>query len=231
MPVRRDRLRCPAASVPGLALQLELTGRRSTEPTVPAVSQVPPSRLQPPTPMLGSTPPGADMFENNFELPPTPPTSGLGPVIDPSSTAVPAEPRPTAPAPPSTTSSPWRPRFENPPASAAPWPEPGMLAFGQLAVLLVSDPTQRPAWRRGSDGRSTGSARGRARRVGSAASTIRAAVRPAKREAVISTPIRSIVAPVSEPAVRPWNVDVTNSTKLAKCVLRHTDFGMRALSS
>jgi len=60
------------------------------------------------------------MFENNFELPPTPPTSGLGPVIDPSSTAVPAEPRPTAPAPPSTTSSPWRPRFENPPASAAP---------------------------------------------------------------------------------------------------------------
>src|SRR5438477_9883791 len=120
MPVRRDRLRCPAASVPGLALQLELTGRRSTEPTVPAVSQVPPSRLQPPTPMLGSTPPGADMFENNFELPPTPPTSGLGPVIDPSSTAVPAEPRPTAPAPPSTTSSPWRPRFENPPASAAP---------------------------------------------------------------------------------------------------------------
>ena len=59
------------------------------------------------------------MAENNFELPPTPPTSGSGPVIDPSSTAVPAVPRPTAPAQPSTTSSPWYPDFETPTASAA----------------------------------------------------------------------------------------------------------------
>jgi hypothetical protein len=40
-------------------------------------------------------------------------------VIDPSSTAVPAEPRPTAPAPPSTTSSPWFPQFEVPSAAPA----------------------------------------------------------------------------------------------------------------
>ena len=59
------------------------------------------------------------MAENNFELPPTPPTTESGPVIDPSSTAVPAAPRPTAPAPPSTTSSPWHPDFELPPAAPA----------------------------------------------------------------------------------------------------------------
>ena len=59
------------------------------------------------------------MAENNFELPPTPPTSGSGPVIDPSSTVVPAVPRPTAPAPPSTTSSPWFPHFDAPSAASA----------------------------------------------------------------------------------------------------------------
>jgi len=58
------------------------------------------------------------MVENTPELPPSPPTAQSGPVIDPSSTAVPAAPRPTAPVPPSTTSSPWYPAFE--PPSAAP---------------------------------------------------------------------------------------------------------------
>ena len=53
------------------------------------------------------------------DLPPSPPTSGSGPAIDPSSTAVPAVPRPTAPAPPSATSSPWLPHFEMPAAAAA----------------------------------------------------------------------------------------------------------------
>ena len=59
------------------------------------------------------------MAENNFELPPAPPTFGSGPVIDPSSTAVPDVPRPTASAPPSTPSSPWSPDFETPTAPAA----------------------------------------------------------------------------------------------------------------
>src|SRR5207244_2150587 len=111
--------RRPGARPPPPGRRLELNAVMSVEPAVPADSQVPPSPLQPATPMLGSTPPGADMAENNFELPPTPPTSGSGPVIDPSSTAVPAVPRPTAPAQPSTTSSPWYPDFETPTASAA----------------------------------------------------------------------------------------------------------------
>ena len=59
------------------------------------------------------------MADNTFELPPTPPTTPSGPAIDPSSTAVPAAPRPTAPAPPSTTSGPWHPDFELPPAAPA----------------------------------------------------------------------------------------------------------------
>ncbi|HVW34791.1 MAG TPA: hypothetical protein VHL53_19820 [Acidimicrobiia bacterium] len=45
------------------------------------------------------------------DLPSTPPTPASGPAIDPSSTAVPFEPRPTAPAPPSTTPSAWFPEF------------------------------------------------------------------------------------------------------------------------
>src|SRR5205807_3530137 len=73
--------------------------------------------------------------------------------------------------------------------------------------------------------------RGFGRGVGSAASMMRAAVRPAKRAAVMRTPMRSMVAPVSLPAVRPWKVEVTNRTKLAKWILRHTDFGMRAWRS
>ena len=44
-------------------------------------------------------------------------------------------------------------------------------------------------------------------------------------------PMRSMVAPVSVPAVRPWNVDVTKSRKLRKWVRRHSDLGMRDLSS
>ena len=59
------------------------------------------------------------MPESIPELPPTPPTAQSGPVIDPSSTAVPAAPRPTAPVPPSTTSSPWYPDFELPSAAPA----------------------------------------------------------------------------------------------------------------
>ncbi|HEY4408353.1 MAG TPA: hypothetical protein VGO87_00610 [Acidimicrobiia bacterium] len=59
------------------------------------------------------------MADNTFELPPTPPTAESGPAIDPSSTAVPAAPRPTAPVPPSTTSSPWYPSFELPSAAPA----------------------------------------------------------------------------------------------------------------
>jgi hypothetical protein len=68
------------------------------------------------------------MLENMFEeqpmsdtteLPPTPPTSEAGPVIDPSSTVAPSEPRPTAPVPPSTTSSSWRPDFAFPSAAPA----------------------------------------------------------------------------------------------------------------
>jgi hypothetical protein len=61
---------------------------------------------------------------DTFELPPSPPTAGSGPVIDPSSTAVPAEPRPTAPAPPSATSSPWYPHFD-PPLAAPAGPQAG----------------------------------------------------------------------------------------------------------
>ncbi|HZQ78585.1 MAG TPA: hypothetical protein VFE55_14720 [Acidimicrobiia bacterium] len=52
------------------------------------------------------------------ELPPSPPTAQAGPVIDPSSTAVPGEPRPTAPAPPSAA-SPWYPNFDRPPVRPA----------------------------------------------------------------------------------------------------------------
>jgi hypothetical protein len=59
------------------------------------------------------------MPDHNPELPLTPPTSGSGPVIDPSSTAVPAVPRPMAPAPPSATSSPWSPQFATPSAAPA----------------------------------------------------------------------------------------------------------------
>lgn len=59
------------------------------------------------------------MSDHHPELPPTPPTPGSGPVIDPSSTAVPAEPRPTAPAPPSATTTPWYPDFERPAPGAA----------------------------------------------------------------------------------------------------------------
>src|SRR5438105_2368330 len=111
--------RRPGDRQPPPGRRLELNAVMSVEPAVPADSQVPPSPLQPATPMLGSTPPGADMAENNFELPPAPPTFGSGPVIDPSSTAVPDVPRPTASAPPSTTSSPWSPDFETPTAPAA----------------------------------------------------------------------------------------------------------------
>ena len=63
------------------------------------------------------------MPDPNPELPPSPPTSGSGPVIDPSSTAVPAVPRPMAPAPPSATPSPWFPHFE-PPSAAPAGPRP-----------------------------------------------------------------------------------------------------------
>jgi len=59
------------------------------------------------------------MPDHHPELPPTPPTPEAGPVIDPSSTAVPAEPRPTAPAPPSATTTPWYPDFERPARGAA----------------------------------------------------------------------------------------------------------------
>jgi hypothetical protein len=59
------------------------------------------------------------MADQNPDLPPIPPTAESGPVIDPSSTAVPAEPRPTAPAPPPATSTPWYPDFERPSAAAA----------------------------------------------------------------------------------------------------------------
>ncbi len=59
------------------------------------------------------------MSDHHPELPPTPPTPTAGPVIDPSSTAVPAEPRPTAPAPPSATTTPWYPDFERPAPGAA----------------------------------------------------------------------------------------------------------------
>jgi hypothetical protein len=59
------------------------------------------------------------MADHNAELPPIPPTAKSGPVIDPSSTAVPAEPRPTAPAPPPATSTPWYPDFERPSTQAA----------------------------------------------------------------------------------------------------------------
>ena len=59
------------------------------------------------------------MSDPHPELPPTPPTPEAGPVIDPSSTAVPAEPRPTAPAPPSATTTPWYPDFERPAPGAA----------------------------------------------------------------------------------------------------------------
>jgi len=59
------------------------------------------------------------MADHIPELPPTPPTPEAGPVIDPSSTAVPVEPRPTAPAPPSATTTPWYPDFERPAPGAA----------------------------------------------------------------------------------------------------------------
>jgi hypothetical protein len=59
------------------------------------------------------------LMPDNSELPPSPPTFESGPVIDPSPTAVPAVPRPTAPAPPSTTSSPWFPHFDAPSAASA----------------------------------------------------------------------------------------------------------------
>jgi hypothetical protein len=69
--------------------------------------------------MLSDDPSGADMADHSPELPPIPPTAESGPVIDPSSAAVPAEPRPTTPAPPSATSTPWYPDFERPSAAAA----------------------------------------------------------------------------------------------------------------
>jgi|GEM_PF-6420218 len=66
------------------------------------------------------------MTEQRPELPPTPPTAEAGPAIDPSSTAVPAGPRPTAPAPPPATSTPWYPDFERPSAGAAATPGPAL---------------------------------------------------------------------------------------------------------
>ena len=59
------------------------------------------------------------MIDHNPHLPPTPPTAESGPAIDPSSAAGPVAPRPTAPAPPPATSSPWAPNFELPPAAPA----------------------------------------------------------------------------------------------------------------
>jgi len=59
------------------------------------------------------------MIEQNSQLPPTPPTAESGPPIDPSSAAGPVAPRPTAPAPPPSTSSPWYPQFELPSAAPA----------------------------------------------------------------------------------------------------------------
>jgi hypothetical protein len=69
--------------------------------------------------MLEAPPQEPAMPDHNPELPPSPPTSGSGPVIDPSSTAVPAVPRPMAPALPSATSSPWSPQFETPSTAPA----------------------------------------------------------------------------------------------------------------
>ena len=65
------------------------------------------------------------MPDINPELPPSPPTPQSGPVIDPSSTAVPVEPRPTAPVPPSTARSPWYPHFDTPSAAPAGLPPMG----------------------------------------------------------------------------------------------------------
>ena len=59
------------------------------------------------------------MIEHNPQLPPTPPTAESGPAIDPSSAAGPVAPRPTAPAPPPATASPWYPQFELPSAAPA----------------------------------------------------------------------------------------------------------------
>jgi len=59
------------------------------------------------------------MTDKPFELQPTPPTAESGPAIDPSSAAGPDVPRPTAPAPPPATASPWYPNFELPSAAPA----------------------------------------------------------------------------------------------------------------
>ncbi|MDQ1498435.1 MAG: hypothetical protein QOI86_1775 [Actinomycetota bacterium] len=78
------------------------------------------------------------MPDHNPELPPSPPTSGSGPVIDPSSTAVPVVPRPMAPALPSATSSPWSPQFETPStAPAQPRPVRTAPARGRRAAAAA----------------------------------------------------------------------------------------------
>jgi len=78
------------------------------------------------------------MADHNPELPPIPPTAESGPVIDPSPTAVPAEPRPAVPAPPPATSPPWYPDFERPSAGAA-------AAAGPAVNRPPARPRRRPA--------------------------------------------------------------------------------------
>ena len=78
------------------------------------------------------------LMPDNSELPPSPPTFESGPAIDPSSTAVPAEPRPTAPAPPSATSSPWFPHFDAPSAAPAGAPPVGTAPPRARRVALHS---------------------------------------------------------------------------------------------
>lgn len=89
------------------------------------------------------------MSDHHPELPPTPPTPAAGPVIDPSSTAEPEVPRPMAPERPSTTSSPWTPQFEMPPAApAGPFPHPGAAsAAGPGSVSTAPARTRRRASR------------------------------------------------------------------------------------